>query len=113
MQVRAVARYIRMSPRKARLVAEMVRGRGVDEALSVLRFATQRAAEPIGKAIRSAAANAEENYGLNRQDLVVEQVVADQGPVRKGGRAGARGRYKPIRKPSTHITVVLSDREVS
>lgn len=112
MQVKAVAKYIRMSPRKARLVAEMVTGRSVDEALSLLRYAKQRAADPIGKAIRSAAANAEENYGISREDLQVKQVLADQGPVRKWGRAGARGRYKPIRKPSTHITVILSEREI-
>lgn len=111
MQVKAVARYIRLSPRKARLVAEMVRGRAVDEALALLRFATQKAADPIGKAIKSAAANAEENYGLNREDLVVEQVLADQGPGRKWRRFGARGRLKPIRKPTTHITVVLTDKE--
>lgn len=111
MQVRAVAKYIRMSPRKARLVADLVTGQSVEEALSTLRFATQRAADPIGKAIRSAAANAEENYGLSRDDLVVHRVVADRGPVRRWRRFGARGRFKPIQKPSTHITVVLEEKE--
>lgn len=112
MEVRAVAKYVRMSPQKVRWVIDLVRGKGVNEALDILAFTPQRAAGPVAKAIRSVAANAEENYGLSRDDLYIAQITADDGPTFKRGRPGPRGRFKPILKRSTHITVVLSEKEL-
>lgn len=110
-EIRAVSKYIRMSPRKARLVVNLVRGKRVEEALDMLRFVTKAAAEPVRKAIQSAAANAEENYGLSADQLYITAISADEGPTLKRARFAARGRVKPILKRSTHITVVLGNRE--
>ncbi len=111
IEVRAVEKYIRMSPFKVRLVANSVKGKQVDEALAQLKFMTKAAAGPVAKAIKSAAANAEENFALNRADLFIARIQSDEGPIRKWRRFGARGRFKPILKRSAHITVVLSERE--
>lgn len=110
-EIRAVSKYIRMSPRKARLVVDLVRGKKVEEALAMLKFVTKAAAEPVRKAIRSAAANAEENYGVSADQLYIRAITADEGPTLKRARFAARGRVKPILKRSTHITVVLGSRE--
>jgi len=109
-EVRAVTKYVRMSPQKVRLVVDLVRGRDVNEALTILRFTPKAAAKVVAKTIASAAANAEENYGLSVGDLYVAQIMADEGPTLKRGRPGARGRYKPILKRGSHITVVLSEK---
>ena len=111
LEVRAVARYIHMSPRKVRLVVDLVRGREVNEALTMLRFTPKAAAKVVAKAIASAAANADEAYGLSADELYISSITADAGPTLKRGRAGARGRYKPILKRSSHITVVLTEKE--
>ena len=108
--VRAITRFVPMSPRKVRLVVDSVRGLGADEALAVLKFMPKSAALPVSKAIRSAIANAEENQGWSRDDLYVSEIKADEGPRRQWRRFGARGRFKPILKRSSHITVVLSER---
>ena len=108
-EVRAVAKYIRMSPRKVRLVVDLVRGMNVVEALGVLAHVQKAAATPVRKAIRSAAANAEENLGLSSGDMYVAEITADSGPTLKRFRAGARGRAKPRLKRSTHISVVLRE----
>jgi large subunit ribosomal protein L22 len=108
--VRAITRFVSMSPRKVRLVIDTVRGLGADEALAVLKFMPKAAAVPVSKAIRSAIANAEENQGWARDDLFVSEIKADEGPRRQWRRFGARGRFKPIFKRSSHITVVLSER---
>ncbi|MGC9360873.1 MAG: 50S ribosomal protein L22 [Anaerolineae bacterium] len=110
MEVRAVSKYVRMSPQKVRLVVDLVRGRDVNEALTILRFTPKAAADPVARVIASAAANAEENYGLAADELYVAQIWADEGPTLKRGRPGARGRFKPILKRSSHITVVLAER---
>jgi len=110
VEVRAVAKYIRMSPRKVRLVVDLVRGRDVDEALTMLRFTPKAAARGVAKVIASAAANADEAYGISSDELYISDIRADAGPTLKRGRAGARGRYKPILKRSSHITVVLAER---
>ena len=110
MEVRSVAKYIRMSPRKVRLVLDMVRGMGVEEAVALLKFTPKSAAQPVLKTLESAAANAEENYGLSRDELYVARATADEGPTLRRGRAGARGRYKPLLKRSSHITVVLGEK---
>jgi len=109
MEVRAVAKYIRMSPQKVRLVTDLVRGMGANQALVVLRFTPKAAAKEVAKVIASAVANAEENFGLSSEDLFVYRIMADEGPTLKRGRAGARGRYKPLLKRGSHITVILSD----
>jgi large subunit ribosomal protein L22 len=109
--VRAVTRFVPMTPRKVRLVIDTVRGLGADEALNVLKFMPKAAASPVSRAIRSAIANAEENQGWSRDDLFVSEIRADEGPRRQWRRFGARGRFKPILKRSSHITVVLSERE--
>jgi large subunit ribosomal protein L22 len=111
LEVRAVEKYIAASPRKVRLVADLVRERPVDEALALLRFLPQAAAKPVSKAIESAAANAEDVHGLAKSDLYVARITADAGPTLKRYRAGARGRAKPILRRSSHITVTLSEVE--
>jgi large subunit ribosomal protein L22 len=107
MEVRAKAKYVRMSPRKVKLVVDTLRGRAVGDALTVLRFRGKAAAKPVAKVIESAVANAEENYGLSADQLYIAEIYADEGPTLKRGRAGPRGRYKPLLKRSSHITVVL------
>jgi large subunit ribosomal protein L22 len=109
-QVRAVAKYVRMSPQKVRLVCDLVRGKSVDEALAILKLTPKAAAQPVAKTIASAAANADDIYGLARDELYITRIWADSGPMLKRGRFGARGRYKPILKHSAHITVVLAEK---
>jgi large subunit ribosomal protein L22 len=115
-EVKAVARHIQISPQKVRLVVDVVRGKGAGEALDILRFMPQKSAEPVFKLIQSAVANAEQNFGIEVEELVISRIFADEGPRRRlspyGGRFGARGRFKPILRRSSHITVVLAEREV-
>ncbi len=106
-EVRAVAKWVRMSPRKARLVADHIRGRSVPEARTVLAFTQRAAAREIEKVLRSAVANAEANHGLIGDNLVVAAAYVDEGPVMKRWRARARGRVARIKKPTCHITVKL------
>ena len=110
-EVRAVARHVRMSPQKVRLIVDQMRGKDAVEALSLLKFMPQRAAKPVYKVIASAVANAEENFGMSREDLYIAEIFADGGPTRQWRRFGARGRFKPILKRSSHITVVLREYE--
>jgi large subunit ribosomal protein L22 len=110
-EVKAVARWVRMSPRKARLVTEHIRGRSVPEARTVLAFTPRAAAREIEKVLRSAVANAEANHNLDGDQLVVSAAYVDEGPVMKRWRARARGRAVRIRKPTCHITVLLAERE--
>ncbi len=110
-EVRAVTRHVRMSPQKVRLVIDQVRGKDALTALTMLKFMPQRAAKPVSKVIASAVANAEENFGMNREDLYIAQIFADGGPTRRWRRFGARGRFKPILKRTSHVTVVLKERE--
>ncbi len=109
--IRAHARHIPVSPQKARLVVDMVRGKEVLDALNILNFVPNRAAKPVSKLIRSAVANAEENFGVSRDDLYIYRIYADEGPTRKWRRFGARGRFKPWLRRSSHITVILRERE--
>jgi large subunit ribosomal protein L22 len=109
LTVRARARYIPMSPRKMRLVVDLVRGRPVPEALAILKFTAKAAAHPVAKLIASAAANAEEVYGVGQDELVVSEIAADPGPTAKRGRFGARGRFKPLLKRSCHVSVALRE----
>ena len=106
-EVKAVAKWVRMSPRKARLVVEHIRGRTVPEARTVLAFTQRAAAREIEKVLSSAVANAEANHNLVGDDLVVSAAYVDEGPVMKRWRARARGRAARIHKPTCHITVKL------
>ena len=107
-EVKAVAKWVRMSPRKARLVVDHIRGRSVPEARTVLAFTPRAAAREIEKVLRSAVANAEANHDLVGDELVVSAAYVDEGPVLKRWRARARGRAARIHKPTCHITVKLT-----
>ncbi len=107
--VYATARHIKMSPRKVRLVLDLVRGKRVEEALAILRFTPNAAAKPTAKLIASAVANADENYGLTRDELFVAEIAAGPGPTQKRGRFGARGRFKPELHRTCHISVGLRE----
>jgi len=106
----AIARVVRVSPRKARRVIDLVRGRSVADALEILRWAPQAASEPVAKVIASAAANAQNNDGLDPATLVVATVYADEGPTAKRIRPRAQGRAFRIRRRTSHITVVVESR---
>ena len=110
MDVRATARYLPISAQKMRLVCDQVRGMDADQALVVLRYMPQKGARFLSKLIESAVNNAENNFELNRTDLYISHLVANEGPRLKRMKAGARGRYKPRVKRLAHITVVLSER---
>src|SRR5262245_10124713 len=110
MRVRASARGVRMSPRKVQLVVETIRGRPAEEALAVLRFLPQAAARAVYKVVRSAMANAENNYSLDPAVLRVADATADQGPSYPPRyRAKARGQAGIVKRRTTHITVVVDD----
>jgi large subunit ribosomal protein L22 len=110
MEVRAITKYVGVSPQKTRLVIDQVRGMSADQALAMLRHMNQSAAQPVAKTIASALANAEENLGLNRDEMVIASITADGAPLRRWRRYGARGRFKPIIRRSSHITVVLEEK---
>jgi large subunit ribosomal protein L22 len=108
MMARAFAKSVRVSPRKAALLATAVRGRKVEDALSILRFSPQAAARPLSKVIASAAANAQHNEKLSGESLVVSELRADAGPRLKRWRPAARGRSHPYQHATTHLTVVVT-----
>lgn len=109
-QAKAVARYVRIAPRKARLVIDLIRGKSVGEALAILKF-TPRAASPIiEKVLKSAVANAEHNYDLNSENLIVSKALVDEGPTMKRFRPRAQGRASRINKRTSHITLVVSEK---
>ena len=109
-RARAVARYVRMSPTKVRRVVALIKDRPVQEALDILRFAPQAAAQPLYKVVASAAANAENNLDLDPDTLVVASAYADEGPTLKRIRPRAQGRAYRIRKRTSHITVEVESR---
>ena len=109
MRVRAQAKWVRMSARKARVVLDHIRGRTVPEARTILAFTQRAAAIDIEKVLRSAVANAEANHGLDGDDLVVEAAYADEGPTLKRWKPRARGRVNRIRKRTCHVTLVLAE----
>jgi large subunit ribosomal protein L22 len=111
MQVKAQAKFLRGSTRKARLVTKAIKGMPVEEAAAVLRFMPQYAAKDIARVLQSATANAENNHNLSAEDLVVFDAIADEGPSIKRFRPRAQGRAFPIHKPMTHITVIVADQE--
>ena len=106
---RATAKFVRVSPRKARLVADLVRGKSVQEARAILAFATRDAAVPVRKVLESAAANADNNHGMRSDELVLAHVTVDPGPTIKRFRPRAMGRATPILKRTCHITIGLAE----
>jgi len=110
-QVRAVSKYIMGSPVKMRRVINAVRGMPAEDALEVLTLLPQAAAEPVSKTIKSALANAEANYGLEPETMHIAEIMVNEGPRLRRARYGARGRFKPIRKRTSHITVILEEVE--
>ena len=110
VEVRAVARHVPGSPRKAGLIAEVIRGKSVAEALAILRYLPHKAARHYSKVVKSAAANAENNLNLDPTELVIVRVTADKGRTFKRFRPKARGRVGPILKRSSHLTVVVAER---
>ena len=110
MEVRAVNKFTGISAQKTRLVLNEMRGKRAEDAVAILQFMPQRAAKEVAKTIKSAIANATENFGLEAEDLYISKIVADEAPTRKWRRFGARGRFKPWLRRSSHITVVLDER---
>ena len=108
--IQAKLRFLPLSAQKVRLVVDMVRGKDVVEAMEMLRFVQKRAATPVRKLLASAISNAEENFGISRDDLYVATIFADEAPTRRWRRFGARGRFKPILRRTSHVTVVLRER---
>jgi len=111
MEAKAQARYVRVAPRKARAVVDLIRNKNLDEALSILRYTPRRAATVVAKVVKSAAANAENNMEMNRRGLYVDQVYVDEGPTMKRVQPRARGRRFLILKRTSHITVVVKERK--
>jgi large subunit ribosomal protein L22 len=111
MKSTAVARYIRLSPRKARLIMDQIRGKRVEEALNLLSFIPPKGANILKKLIQSAVANAQQGSGVDIDNLYIEKVFADQGPVLKRFRPRAMGRAGRILKRTSHLTVVLDERK--
>jgi large subunit ribosomal protein L22 len=111
MEVRASARHIRIAPRKLRPIVDVVRGKKVDEALTILRFLPSPSARTVAKVVKSAAANAENNFEMMPSELRIVNIFVDEGRTLKRYRAGPRGRVKPILKRASHITVVVKEEE--
>lgn len=111
VEVRAVAKYVRMAPRKVRLVIDQIRNKDIESALEVLQFSTRAAAEPVAKALNSAVANAENNNGLRSRNLYVKAAYVDEGPTLKRIRPRAKGSASRINKRTSHITVIVAPRK--
>ena len=116
MEAKAIARQVRMSPRKVRLVVDQIRGKSVNEAYAILQFSKKIAADPVGKTLRSAVANAQnraQDSGdvLDVDDMRITTAFVDEGPTAKRWRAAAMGRAAPLRKRTSHITVVVDTKE--
>ena len=109
MEARAQARYVRVTPMKARRVVDLIRGMSAADAQAVLQFAPQAASEPVGKVLASAVANATNNHAMDPRELVVSAAFVDEGPTMKRIRPRAQGRAYRIRKRSSHITLILTD----
>jgi large subunit ribosomal protein L22 len=111
MQAKAVARTVRIAPRKARLVVDLIRGKQVGEAVAILNHTPKAASPVVQKLLKSAVANAEHNYEMDVNNLVVAQVFVDEGPTMKRFRPRAQGRASAINKRTSHITIVLSEKK--
>lgn len=111
MEAIAVTKYVRISPYKVRRVMDLVRGEPVDRALAILKYMPQKAAREVARTIKSAAANAENNFDMVPDDLFIKRIYADEGPRLRRYMPRARGRIDIMRRPTTHITVVVDDGE--
>ena len=111
MEAKAIAKYVRMSPRKARLVANLIKGKDIQEAEAILRYTPNKAAKVIQKVLLSATANAENNLELDKSNLVVKSAIIDQGPSIKRIKPRAQGRADRMVHRSSHVTVVVAERE--
>ncbi|WP_027365227.1 50S ribosomal protein L22 [Desulfotruncus alcoholivorax] len=110
-EAKAVARFIRISPRKVRLVVDLIRGKDVKEALAILKYSPQRASVPVAKVVKSAVANAEHNYDMDSDNLVVAACYVDQGPTIKRWQPRAMGRADVLRHRTSHITVIVKEKK--
>ncbi|HDI79176.1 MAG TPA: 50S ribosomal protein L22 [Desulfobacteraceae bacterium] len=110
MEVRATAKYVRISPRKLRLIMDQIRGKKVEEALNILKFSPKKGARMLKKLVYSAVANAENNFDIDVDRLYIKRIYTDQGPTLKRYRARALGRATMIRKRTSHLTVILDER---
>jgi len=111
VEVKAVSKYIRLSPKKVRQVVNLIRGKSVDEALAILRYTPKRASEAVTKVVKSATANAENNLQMNKDELFVTACYVDQGPTYKRYKPRAMGRADIMRRRTSHITVVVGDKK--
>ena len=110
-QAKAIARTVRIAPRKVRLVVDLIRGKHVGEAVAILRHTPKAASPVVEKVLKSAVANAEHNYELEINNLVVSEVFVDEGPTLKRFRPRAQGRASAINKRTSHITIVVSEKK--
>ncbi|MGI5901636.1 MAG: 50S ribosomal protein L22 [Desulfitobacteriia bacterium] len=111
METKAVAKYVRISPRKVRQVIDLIRGKKVDEAMAILKYTPKGSTEPVSKVLKSAVANAEHNLELSPDELYVTKAFVDQGPTLKRIKPRAQGRADRIRKRTSHITVFVGDKK--
>lgn len=111
MEAKAVARFVRVSPRKARIVIDLIRGKSVPAAREILQFTNRAIAETVEKTLNSAVANAESNQHVRADSLIVKAAFADEGPTLKRIRPRAKGSASPIRKRTSHITIIVAPRE--
>ena len=110
IDVNAELKYCQVSPQKMRLVIDLVRGKNAEQSVSTLGFVNKKAAKPVSKLILSALANAENNFGLAREKMFIYKIHADAAPLRKWRRFGARGRFKAILRRSSHVQIVLREK---
>lgn len=111
MEAKAIVKYVRISPRKVRQVVDLIRGKKVNEALAILRYTPKRASEVVTKAVKSAAANAENNLQMEKDELFVTSCFVDQGPTLKRFQPRAQGRADIMRKRTSHITIMVGDKK--
>lgn len=111
MEAKAIVKYVRISPRKVRQVVDLIRGKKVNEALAILRYTPKRASEVVTKVVKSAAANAENNLQMEKDELFVTSCFVDQGPTLKRFQPRAMGRADIMRKRTSHITVMVGDKK--
>ena len=109
IEARAELKYARIAPRKVKIVADLIRGKNVDEALAIVKFTPKASSEIVEKLLKSAIANAENNFGMDRSKLVISSIYANQGPTLKRIRPAAKGSAVRIRKRTSHITIVLRE----
>lgn len=109
LEARAELKYARIAPRKVKIVADLIRGKNVDEALAIVKFTPKASSEIVEKLLKSAIANAENNHGMDRSKLVISEIYANQGPTLKRIRPAAKGSAVRIRKRTSHITIVLRE----